>query len=210
MAPTVQHTATRIEDEGDGFRVIMPAPRVGCATVFLSVWLVGWFAGEVSVLKAILGGLAGPSGVFTFVSGGFLLFWLAGWTAGGLFALCSLAFFVDGREIVTLGGGIIRRRVEAFRWGLSWSYDLARASNLRTAEDTTGAQSFLRFDYAADKGAKTVRFGTGLSEKMARAIAEKAWGRFPDLVPPREASERAAAATVGRVPDVPAPGAADA
>lgn len=191
------HTSTSIDDTPDGLRITMPVPRVGCATAFLAVWLVGWVVGEVSALRArfSIGGSFVPAYAF-------LLIWLAGWTIAGVVTGWALLMSLDGREIVTIGDGVIRRRAEAFSLGLSWRYPLARCGNLRPTGGDDGLKDFVSFDYAATKGEKTVRFGSGLTESRAEEIAERVWERFPELMPDRERRnrEREAAALATQPP----------
>lgn len=194
------HTPTSIEETGDGLRITMPIPRVGCVSAFLSAWIVGWVAGEVSALRALfsIGGSAIPVAAF-------LLLWLAGWTLGGVFAAWALLMSLDGREIVTIENGVIRRRAEAFFLGLSWRYPLVKCRNLRPTGDSDGTNTFVSFDYAAAKGEQTVRFGSGLTESSAEEIAERVWAAFPELMPEHERRRREQdALQAGRVPDPPA------
>jgi len=87
------------------------------------------------------------------------------------------------REIVTVGDGIVRRRVEVFGVGLSWRYPLELVSNWRPTGDDDGVKSFITFDYEGPKGSKAVRFGTGLTEPRAEEICAEVWSRFPSLRP---------------------------
>ena len=191
---TRSHTLTTIEDGPDGIRVVMPVPRIGCVAVFLSLWMCGWAMGEVSAIRSLLaGGLLNPGGLF-------LLVWLVGWTAGGVVAGAILFATIDGREILTIDGSVVRRRVEAFRWGLSWRYPLDKVSNFRTTGDSEGDQSFLSFDTTSLKGDKTIRMGSGLTEARAEEIAETVWARYPSLMPGRERRKREHEAAEAAVP----------
>jgi len=179
MAST--HTTPTIEDAADGLRVTMPVPRMGCVSVFLGAWLVAWAVGELTALSA-LGGMG-----TSFAPGSaFLLIWLAGWTVGGVAAAGALMMSLGGREIVTIGNGIIRRRAEAFGKGLSWRYPIERCSNFRPTGGTADEKTFISFDYAAAKGEQTVRFGSGLTEASTADIAERVWTAFPALMPDHE------------------------
>lgn len=169
---------TRIETTPEQVRVVMPVPRIGCAMAFLSLWMMGWAVGEFSAIKGLFS--TGMS-FATLV----LITWLVGWTAGGIVFGSILLLMLDGREVVTVGEGIVRRRVEAFRVGLSWRYPLDQVSNWRptggTGEDAV--KSFISFDHVGPKGSKTIRFGTGLTEPRAEEITEAVWERFPHLRP---------------------------
>ena len=184
MATT--HTTTSIEETPDGLRITMPVPRVGCVAIFMTVWLMGWAAGEISALRALF------SMGLSFVPGSaFMLLWLAGWTVGGVAAAGVLLMTLDGRVVLTIGGGIIRRRVEAFNLGLSWRYPLERCSNLRPTGGSDEEKSFISFDYSSAKGEKTLRLGSGLTESSAEQIAERVWAAYPALMPDREQRRRA-------------------
>ncbi len=179
MAST--HTTPAIDAIPDGLRITMPVPSMGCVSVFLGVWLVVWAAGEFTAIASLfaLGTSFAPGSLF-------LLIWLAGWTTAGVFAAASLAMSLAGREIVTIAGGVIRRRAEAFGLGLSWRYPLERCSNFRPTGVSSGAKTFVSFDYAATKGEHSVRFGSGLTEQSAEEIAERVWAAFPALMPDHE------------------------
>jgi len=156
----------------------MPVPRVGCAVVFLGLWMLGWVAGEYSALRALVTGGFGFS-----VASLFVLFWLVGWTAGGLVFGSIFLLMLDGREIITLGDGIVRRRVEVFGVGLSWRYPLEKVSDWRPTGDESGVKSFITFDYDGPKGSKSIRFGSGLTEPRTEEICDEVWSRFPTLRP---------------------------
>lgn len=205
MAATTTST-TLIEETPGNLRIVMPTPRIGCVAAFLGVWMLGWAAGEFSALRALFSLLLAGAGAASIGGAAFMLFWLAGWTAGGV--VCGFIFLMmlDGREIITLGDGILRRRVEAFRWGLSWRYPLERCSNLRRTGNSEDSKTFISFDYTGPKGDKTIRFGTGLTETAAQQVAEKTWAAFPQLMPRLERSQREKRATEDAVaPGTPTP-----
>ena len=161
-----KRTPTTIEHTPSGLRIVMPVPRIGFVIVFLSIWLMGWAAGEVSALRALL-----ESGTRFNPTGLFLLVWLVGWTLGGAAAAFVLAMMLDGREIVTFALGSVVRRIEAFRWGWETTYAMDTVTNLRQTGDSEGVKSFISFDASG----KTVRFGTGLkkTERERQGEAER-------------------------------------
>jgi len=174
------HTRTVIDVTPEQVRVVMPVPRVGCVTAFLGVWMIGWVVGEYSAIRALF-----TSAYHLNLSALFLVFWLLGWTAGGVVFGALFLLLLDGREIVTVGDGIIRRRVEAFGVGLSWRYSLEQSSNWRPtgAEGDDGVNSFVSFDHNGPKGMKMIRFGTGLTESRVEEITTEVLSRFPLLRP---------------------------
>ncbi len=175
---TSSHTHTVTELGPDSVRIVMPVPRVGCAIVFLGLWMIGWVAGEFSALRGLI-----FSGIGLNIATLFLLVWLVGWTAGGLVFGSVFLMMLAGREIVTIGDGIVRRRVEVFGVGLSWRYPLEQVSNWRPTGGDDGVKSFITFDYDGPKGSKGIRFGTGLTEPRAEEISTEVWSRFPSLRP---------------------------
>lgn len=192
------HTKTLIEDSPTGLRVIMPVPRVGCVMVFIGAWMLGWVAGELSALNALFN-----QGAFFSAGTVFLLVWLAGWTVGGVLFGSILLLMVDGREILSFEPGLVRRRVEFFRWGLSWRYPLESVTNLRPTGDESGVKSFVSFDYAGPKGDKTIRVGSGLTETTAEKVAERVWAAHPQLMPRAERARRTATQPADAAMDVP-------
>ena len=193
-----KHTSTLIEDTPGGVRITMPVPRVGCVSIFLIAWLIGWAAGEFSALRSLfaMGTSSAPFSLF-------MLVWLVGWTLGGAVAFVVLAMTLGGQEIITIGDGIIRRRAEAFGVGLSWRYPLERCSNFRPTGGSSEAKTFISFDYVSAKGDQTVRCGSGLTESRTEEIAERVWAAFPGLMPNHERRKRERAAAEARA-DTPA------
>lgn len=191
-----RHTKTSIKVTPDELRVVMPVPRVGCVMVFLGAWLIGWFAGEFSALNALF-----TQDSFFSPATLFLLVWLVGWTAGGFIFGSIFLLMVDGREILIFEQNLVRRRVEFFRWGLSWRYPLTAVENLRLTGDESGVKSFVSFDYAGPKGDKTIRVGTGLTENTAEEVVERVWAAYPRLMPRTERARRAADGAAAETPE---------
>jgi hypothetical protein len=191
------HSTPAIEDTPDGLRITMPVPRMGCVSVFLGVWMVAWAAGEISAVSALV-----AMGTAFAPGSAFMLIWLTGWTIGGIAAAAALLMSIGGAEIVTVGGGIIRRRAEAFGKGLSWRYPIERCGNFRPTGGSGGDRTFITFDYASPKGAHAVRFGSGLTEASTTEIAERVWAAFPALMPDHERRirEHATAESVAAAP----------
>ncbi len=116
-----------VSDSPDGLEFVMPAPRVWFVIVFLTLWLLGWAAGESFALRALL--RPGPLPVK-----GFLLVWVAFWTLGGASALSICVWMLAGHERVRLGMDSLVIRREAFGIGPAQSYALDRISNLRAEQ----------------------------------------------------------------------------
>jgi hypothetical protein len=85
-----------INELPEGLRVTIPARRNWFILVFMLCWLGGWTFGEVSAFNQLVNGKAGSGSWF-------LLFWLGGWTVGGLWAAYTVAWMLNGEEVVFAG-----------------------------------------------------------------------------------------------------------
>lgn len=103
-----------VEEIPGGLHISMHAERAGCVIVFLATWLLAWAVGEYFVARDLLAASGGIAEVIL------LLVWLAGWTAFGVATAGTLAFMLGGREILTIDGNGILRRIEAFGVGRTW------------------------------------------------------------------------------------------
>lgn len=65
-------------------------------TIFLSVWLIGWAAGEIAVVAFMF---LVPDGIGPAL---FMLVWLGFWTWGGIAAISMLAWLLTGYERLTI------------------------------------------------------------------------------------------------------------
>jgi hypothetical protein len=154
-----------VEELPGGLRIPMRARRVGCTIGFLTVWLMGWSVGECLVANDFF------FGTESLASRLLLLVWLLPWTAFGIACMAVLAFMLNGREILTIDGNGVSRRIEAFGIGRTKQWPVGEVGNFRAAG------SFLQFDVRG----KTIRTGTDLSESSATRIAEQVIARFPEL-----------------------------
>jgi hypothetical protein len=169
---------SRFEERGDGVRVVIPARRRVFPTLFLPLWLVGWFFGERAVLHTLFGAGRGDG-----LPSVFLLVWLVGWTFGGGFAAFSLLWTLFGGEVVTLNGQFLTVRWEVLGVGRERRFDLAQVKDLRCSPLAENARSrsapwaggLVAFDY----GAKTMRFGQDLDEAEAKLIVQRLADRNP-------------------------------
>jgi hypothetical protein len=163
-----------VEHGPEGLRLVLPVKRHGCIVAFLGVWLLGWAAGEASVLRAMW-----QTGLGLDLTTLFLLVWFAGWTVGGAVAAGFFALMLDGREIVTVDGEKLHHRIEAFGVGWTRSYRMADIERLRAwtgaGEDSTS--SAVRFEYGAD-AITVLRTDT---ESVATMLASEILDRYPAL-----------------------------
>ena len=125
----MDHTGTLaaralVNDSPEGLEIVIPAPRIWPAVIFLTLWLAGWATGEVFALRQILS----PAPVQAKV---FLAVWVAFWTAGGAAALSICVWMLAGHERVRLRPDVLTIQREACGLGPTRVYELDRVLNLR-------------------------------------------------------------------------------
>lgn len=113
-----------VNDGPEGLEIVIPAPRVWPAVVFLGLWLAGWVTGEVFALRQILPPSPLPAKAF-------LAAWLACWTFGGVAALSTCVWLLAGHERVRLRPDALTIQREAFGLGPVRVYEFDRIRNLR-------------------------------------------------------------------------------
>jgi hypothetical protein len=164
-------------------RAVVRVRRNWAVGAFLSLWLSGWFVGEIAVIRQLatraLPGLALA----------FFVLWLAAWTAGGALAIVQLLWTLAGREEIELGQRSLAVRTVAGPLRRRREYDLATVRNPR--EDLSMAGAMLRsfqlsvpaashgaivFDY----GARAVRIGSGLEGEDVGKVLGMLQERIPD------------------------------
>lgn len=193
----------RAQETIDGLEISIPSRKMWAMTFFLGFWLLGWLVGEVLVAVILIGGLIdavrngfepadAPIGLF-------LLAWLGGWTVGGIVAVRALLWNIAGREVLTVGRGLLRveHRVPLFH--RTKVYDLASVTSLRAMPQPPwpygfgypgawsgwggwGSGGTLAFDY----GVSTVRLGTGLDEAEAKLVVREIGAKHPELLEAQE------------------------
>jgi hypothetical protein len=172
MPTALQPAAPRaqIVDEVSRLRVTIPVRRNWFLVFFLPVWLIGWVAGEVSVLTKVLNDP--PSGG----EGLFLIVWLVAWNViGPLFTFFWL-WNLAGKEIVTLDDEALTVRSALGPAGWTRNFDRHEVADVRVSPPATAefrslawwpGGGMIAFDY----GARTHRFGGGLDEAEAKQVA---------------------------------------
>jgi hypothetical protein len=192
--PGPRHTATATPQ---GLTIRIPPKRNPFLIGFLTIWLGGWFVGEIFAVFGLL-----AAAIKEPPEAAFLLVWLCGWTLGGAFALYLWLWLIKGCEVITVSPGALTIKRAIFDWGRAKHYDAKEIRHLRVAPFTLNPFDFqnsltfwgygggtLAFDY----GFKTFRFGAGLDEAEARIILETIADRFPSLMrstPSNEGSTR--------------------
>ncbi|MBS1977918.1 MAG: hypothetical protein JST46_11145 [Bacteroidetes bacterium] len=156
-----------------GIEVKVPAPRNWAVIIFVSVWMLGWFFGEVIAASLFMEESESVTRIF-------LIVWLLLWTAGGALVFLVLAWMIAGQEIIKTDSGIleISKQVFSLRW--TKRYQITEIRHLGINAVVTDSISgdlasrpawrggALKFDY----GASTVRFALGLEEAEARILIE--------------------------------------
>ena len=169
-----------VEGGPEGLEIIIPAGRNLFAVVFLGVWLVSWFVGEVTAIAAITstGNLAADA---------FLLLWLTFWTIGGYFAAYTWLWMLVGKERILMGASTLCVKRDILGLGRTRTYELFRIRELRVVAQADvprvprvafrpwGATGgLIAFDY----GGKTIRLGGAIEAAEARMIVERMKARF--------------------------------
>jgi hypothetical protein len=162
------------EDGPGGLQVTIPGARRRFLTLFLLVWLGGWFFGERSALDQLTSGT-------TSEGRGFLVLWLIGWTLGGVAVAYLILWTTLGHERLILRPDALVLRREVLGVGRSREYDIRHVKDLRVAT-SPGA-----FDYrhslqfwglgggrvAFDYGARTVYFASAIDEAEAKLLVDR-------------------------------------
>ena len=168
-----------ISDSTEGLRISIPAKRRPSINLFLTIWLVGWAAGEWSVIQSLFS--SEPAAPF-------LMVWLIGWTVGGIFAIGLLLWSLAGAEQILVGHSILSISYQVFGLGPKKEYELSHVQRLRLGAPNTSMfdpRSSLQYWgiggglIAFDYGASTVNFGSGIEEAEARQIVERVSPRLP-------------------------------
>jgi hypothetical protein len=149
---------------------------------FLPVWLAFWTLGGITAISLIATGQASP----------FLFLWLCGWLVGEVFATVSWLWNAFGREVVEIAGGSFVYRRELLGYSLTRKgYPVNSLSNLRASGffSNFGSYNFSMAQWgftggtaAVDQGYTTIRFGNGLEETEANALAEALQPHIPNAV----------------------------
>ncbi|HVP15408.1 MAG TPA: hypothetical protein VMS88_07675 [Terriglobales bacterium] len=123
--PLAADSRVTMNDSPEGLEIVMPAPRNWLVIGFLSVWLMGWAAGETFAVRGLLGPAPLPARAF-------LAVWLAFWTLGGATALGAVAWMLAGHERVRLRSDALTVRYEVLGIGRVRAYALDSISKLRS------------------------------------------------------------------------------
>lgn len=117
-----------VENRGNDLNIIIPTKKRIFITLFMVVWLGGWFMGECFAIRALFNGV--PGGVNLF-----LLFWLCGWTLGGIYIIFAILWTLAGKEIITISRGMLRVERKIFGLGTDREYLISEIKNFRVIEE---------------------------------------------------------------------------
>lgn len=165
----------RLSREGAMLRITIPIKGKPLLTIFLLVWLVGWFVGLLTAGGFLM------SGSFPLPAMLFIGVWLTAWTAGGGFALFVVLWQFFGREIIEMQQGLMTIRYKLGPFKRSKTYDLQHVRNVavspkrqinakvrpgRSREVWGLGGGSIKFDY----GMKTLYCGRSIEEAEAREL----------------------------------------
>ena len=167
-----------IVENFDGIEIVVPAKKNSFLTVFLGVWLCAWIFGEFFGLRNVVTKSSMGSGLFSIV-------WICGWTIGGGMALRAYYWLIFGKEIITVGQGVLTIDKHGALFCQPKTYDLKESKNFRAYEEFEPAGPFgnrnskgllnlgdsgtIKFDY----GLETVKFADAMYEAEANLILKK-------------------------------------
>ncbi len=175
----------------------IPSRKNWFAVCFLGFWLMGWLVGEVAVIGILAVGLisvlrgAGPTGIGGWGAGVFLLAWLAMWTAGGVLTIYVWLWQLAGREVISIGGDLLRIERRVPLWRRAREYHVASITALRLSPPTFAPSQSRRFGQSSDTsvgvlafdyGASTVHFGVDLDEAESKHLLSQIAQRYPHIV----------------------------
>jgi hypothetical protein len=176
-----------IREEGGKLLVLIPVRRNVGLTLFLSVWICGWAAGEIATLSTI-------HDWFWIVP-----IWLVGWTFAGCYLLYCLLRLLCGREVLTfsLKDNLFTTRQEVLGFGRIQTFALDRVHDFRVCMRAKvrshglvgmglGVES-LAFHYDT----RHYHVGFGLDEAEAKLIVAAVVKRYPKIGSPDDHSFQA-------------------
>jgi hypothetical protein len=175
MIETPSKGRAKIFKNGNNLEVQIPTRKNWFIIIFMTVWMGGWFMGEMSVITTLL---SGDAPIF---ANAFLLVWLAAWTMGGLLCITILFWSLVGQEIIKVENGVAEIGKQIFSLKRSRKYHINEIRHLAvnpTFDNNIwgmGYQNFyglkggsIKFDY----GMKTLKFGSGIDEAEGRLMIE--------------------------------------
>jgi hypothetical protein len=147
-----------VQDNLGTVRIVVPVRQSKSASLFIGFWLVAWTFGEINALRSLMNDWRnGHLGSI------FLIAWLSIWTIGGISAIRMLLWSMLGKEIITIGQGILTLSATGDLFAKAKLYALQDIRNLRVQDPVYGeAEVKSRFNPTSPKGIGTIRFDYGL------------------------------------------------
>ena len=189
-----QHQAWRMSQGRNGLEITIEPERKSGQSLMLLIWLAGWAAAELAVLRELMGTSDSPHRIM-------LAVFLVAWTFAGFMAARAMLFSLGGRERVRINAAELEHVVEAPLMRRSKTYDMHRISNLRVGRARLPRPSGRPADRQPRKGrirqpgrivfdydGREAGFGQSLEAENAAAIVRELHARFRQLGP----AERAA------------------
>ncbi len=171
---------SQIDELGSIIKITIPTRKNWFAIIFLPIWLIGWFFGEIKVSSELLANKAGTPDLF-------LIAWLLGWTAGGAFALVAFLWQIVGKQVITFYGSTMSVSNQAFNLGITKNYDCSLIRNLMVSQvprnslfSHSGSMEFWGFgkgNIAFEYGMKMIKIAPFIDEPEARYIIGKLQAR---------------------------------
>ena len=162
-----------ITDNISEIELIIPAKKNYSLISIMILWLFGWVFGAIMAGKTFINPEhSGPPILF-------MTIWMTGWTLGGLGVIYFLVWSLFGKEIITIGNGLLTISKKGAMFSKAKSYELGFISNMLAKELPLYSQSrntlmsiLNRGTICFEYGMKTIRFGDALDEAEARHIIE--------------------------------------
>jgi len=152
----------------------IPSKKNWIALIFMTVWLVGWGAGEFFAIREIF------NSATDLVATIFLFIWLIGWTVGGAVVFYFVLWQLIGHEIINIERGVLTLKKSVLGIGQARKYDIKSIKNMgiRFTHGVGGNNNKnmivkrggkIKFDY----NKKTIKFAKNIDEAEANSIVEK-------------------------------------
>jgi hypothetical protein len=190
-------------DEISGLQITIPAARSRVMVLFLGLWLILWFVGELAALSSLAAMAFGNALGLKFANADgsnlpFFMVWLAFWTVAGTIMMDGLVWQFRGHETIGIdldGRSLTVRRLGTLIPRRTRTFSMDEVRNLRFAPlamGTFGSRSSFGESWEAqlqwigtgggsiafDHAGGTQRFGTQLPETESRRLIKTIKDRY--------------------------------
>jgi hypothetical protein len=178
----------------NGLEITIEPGRRSGQSLMLLVWLAGWAAAELAVLRELMGTSDAAHRIM-------LAVFLVAWTFAGFMAARAMLFSLGGRERIRINGTELEHVVEAPLMRRRKLYEMSRVSNLRVGRGRPPRPSGRPADRRPRKGrirqtgrvvfdydGREAGFGQSLDTEEAAAIVKELHARFRQLEPASRAA----------------------